>query len=83
MMGRSAVTAVEADGHKAICKVMSTGAQWTCGCLRTWAPREAMIAPRDVAGSVGDQGRHSSRDCCVRNEGSVCKYVVYTDSDDV
>jgi hypothetical protein len=42
-----------------------------------------MIAPRDVAGSVGDQDRHSWRCCCVRNEGRVCEYVVYTDSDDV
>jgi hypothetical protein len=42
-----------------------------------------MIAPRDVAGSVDDQGRHSWGCCCVRNEGRVCEYVVYTDSDDV
>lgn len=26
------------------------------GCLLTWTPREAMIAPGDVADSVGNQG---------------------------
>jgi hypothetical protein len=31
-----------------------------------------MIAPGDVTGSVGDQGRHSSRGCCVQSEGIEC-----------